>query len=486
MRHLETAEEWLRPFVVSKAWDYCVVWKLGDDPSRFIEWMGCCCSGGGGSYVNVNVKEEREVEVPLCRDVHFKHPVRTKACEALALLPSFVPLYSGIHGEMVTAKKPRWLSHAHASDSIPSHESIGTRVFVPVFGGLIELFAAKNIPEDPKFLELIIAHCNFSTEQVLSAGSYTNVDLNESFDPLLEENSQTCPLPLHLLTFIPRIHVLPRVTQFSTHLSYEGSSSSYNASNENPLFYSNYGYAPLNGHLQQSIKKSSSHKKSKYDNNVLKEQTGLVLGCDKKALKGIEGAIRKPGREHCHSKNLITERKRRNRINDGLLALRALVPNISKMDKISILGDAIEYIKELLQEIKNLQDELKEIEEQDCHKENAEIKPSKLDALREGTTNMSPTEHNKNSSCCGENRKTEVQIEVNHISKRDFLIKLLCDQKQGGFAKLMKAINFLDLQVVDANVTTSNGQVLNILRVEAHKKEIPLKKLRDSLIELTG
>lgn len=35
MRDLEKAVEWLRPFVDSKAWDYCVVWKLGDDPSRY-------------------------------------------------------------------------------------------------------------------------------------------------------------------------------------------------------------------------------------------------------------------------------------------------------------------------------------------------------------------------------------------------------------------------------------------------------------------
>ncbi|XP_044492651.1 transcription factor bHLH90 isoform X2 [Mangifera indica] len=461
MRHLETPVEWLRPFVESKAWDYCVVWKLGDDPSRFIEWMGCCCSGGGGNYGNVNVKEEREVQVPLCRDAHFKHPVRSNACEALALLPSFMPLYSGIHGEVVTANKPRWLSNTHASDSTQSPESIGTRVFVPVFGGLIELFAAKHISEDQKFLELIIAHCNFSVEQVLSAGSYANLDLNESFDPLLEENLQTYPPSLHSLTFIPRIQVLPQVTQYSTHLSNEGSSNIYNISNENPLFDSSYGYgyAPLNGPLQQSIRKSSTCKIAKKDNTVLKEQTGLVLSCDKKAP-------RKPEKEHCHSKNLITERKRRNKIKDGLFTLRALVPKISKMDRAAILGDAIEYIKELQQEKKKLQAELKEIEEPDCKKENAEIKQSNLDELHEGTTNMSPTEHNKNTPSCGENEKTEVQIEVNHISKRDFLIKLFCDQKQGGFARLMKAINFLDLQVVDANVTTFNGKVLNILRVE--------------------
>lgn len=38
------------------------------------------------------------------------------------------------------------------------------------------------------------------------------------------------------------------------------------------------------------------------------------------------------------SKNLVTERKRRNRIKDGLFALRALVPNITKVAKKSYLS----------------------------------------------------------------------------------------------------------------------------------------------------
>lgn len=36
MRGLERAVECLKPLVDSKDWDYCVVWKLGDDPSRFL------------------------------------------------------------------------------------------------------------------------------------------------------------------------------------------------------------------------------------------------------------------------------------------------------------------------------------------------------------------------------------------------------------------------------------------------------------------
>ncbi|XVE92425.1 hypothetical protein REPUB_Repub01dG0096100 [Reevesia pubescens] len=60
----------------------------------------------------------------------------------------------------------------------------------------------------------------------------------------------------------------------------------------------------------------------------------------------------------------------------------------------------------------------------------------------------------------------EVHVEVNQITKREFLIKLYYEQKRGGFAKLKEGIDFLGLRVIDANVTTFNGKVLNIFKVE--------------------
>ncbi|XP_027354022.1 transcription factor bHLH93-like [Abrus precatorius] len=73
---------------------------------------------------------------------------------------------------------------------------------------------------------------------------------------------------------------------------------------------------------------------------------------------GLERKNRSKKLQGQPSKNLMAERRRRKRLNDRLSMLRAIVPKISKMDRTSILGDTIDYMKELLEKINNLQQEI--------------------------------------------------------------------------------------------------------------------------------
>ncbi|XP_051120593.1 transcription factor MTB3-like [Andrographis paniculata] len=71
---------------------------------------------------------------------------------------------------------------------------------------------------------------------------------------------------------------------------------------------------------------------------------------------------RKRGRKPANGReeplnHVEAERQRREKLNQRFYALRAVVPNISKMDKASLLGDAIAYINDLQVKIRNLEAE---------------------------------------------------------------------------------------------------------------------------------
>ncbi|XP_074268290.1 transcription factor MTB3-like [Silene latifolia] len=67
---------------------------------------------------------------------------------------------------------------------------------------------------------------------------------------------------------------------------------------------------------------------------------------------------RKPGNGREEAMNhVVAERQRREKLNQRFYALRSVVPRISKMDKASLLGDAISYITEMQTKLKVLEAE---------------------------------------------------------------------------------------------------------------------------------
>lgn len=80
-----------------------------------------------------------------------------------------------------------------------------------------------------------------------------------------------------------------------------------------------------------------------FDNGVLEFQ----MDCDMKFMaKGSKGKK--------NTKHFATEKDRREHLNSRFDALRLLVPNPTKADRASVVGDAIDYIRELLRSVNEL------------------------------------------------------------------------------------------------------------------------------------
>ncbi|CAN6902425.1 unnamed protein product [Brassica oleracea] len=366
MRGVERVKEFLRPLVDSRDWDFCVIWKLGDDPSRFIEWVGCCCSG---SYTDTNIKhenveeeeeeeEERQKMGSICRDEHNKHHIRSLSCEALSRFPLFIPLYPGIHGEVVMSKSPKWLVNSSPGSK---QDIFRTRVLVPVRDGLVELFSFMMKPVDESMVDLIISRCNAFLEQSLPC-----LVMNKEEDVVMQD---------------------------------------------------------------------------------------IIDGKANKKLT----------KENFKSKNLHSERKIRERINQRINALRALVPVITKMNKNGTLSDAVDYISELLVEKQKLEDELSGINEVECRAEEEAVRVS-------SKLNM--------------NVNNEVNLEVHETGEGEFLIRVTQEHKRDGFKRLIEAVDSCGLEIINVNVTRLDLTVMTILNVKANKYGITREDLRDLLFKM--
>ncbi|KAF3685457.1 hypothetical protein T459_01052 [Capsicum annuum] len=480
---MERALEWLRPLVDSKNWEYCVVWKLGDDPSRFIEWMGCCCSGANG--VDVNVKKEnggKQKVTALCKDIQVQHPIRTRACEALAQFPLSISLYSGIQGEVVTSNEPKWINHADISNSSLSHELKGTLVLIPVAGGLVELYSSKLIYKDQKTINFIINLFKLGSEEANSSIARKEDQVLDFFS--YEKLNFTAPLMQYATSFPSTAPHISQVSESSANPSIQGSSTGSTRSNELTLCHSPCDHLSQNIPLSQSTEGYFEHTELQCSGNLSRmEGSAFPWKQENYIVAGDMFAVGKKRQKGPYqSKNLVTERKRRNRIKDGLFALRALVPNISKMDKVAILGDAIDYINELQEKVKLYETELNEIEAEFTNNEAAEMVLSDMTEISKVTE---PTNEKTQSS--NTTNRTRMELEVNQIDARKFLLKVSGSHKTGRFTQLMEAMSYLGLEIVNVSFTTSGGEILSIFITEANVDNVvDSQKLRSSLMELTS
>ncbi|CAE6215198.1 unnamed protein product [Arabidopsis arenosa] len=178
---------------------------------------------------------------------------------------------------------------------------------------------------------------------------------------------------------------------------------------------------------------------------------------------------KKRGRKPAHGRDqplnhVEAERMRREKLNHRFYALRAVVPNISKMDKTSLLEDAVHYINELKSKAENAESEKNAIQIQ-------------LNELKE----MAGQRNAVHRVCKYEENASEMKIEVK-IMGSDAMVRVESSKSHHPGARLMNALMDLELEVINASMSVMNDFMIQQANVKMGLRIYKQEELRDVLI----
>ncbi|KAF8378063.1 hypothetical protein HHK36_029397 [Tetracentron sinense] len=197
-----------------------------------------------------------------------------------------------------------------------------------------------------------------------------------------------------------------------------------------------------------------------YDSDDPTESNTKNGGNNSNANSTVTGGDQKGKKKGLPAKNLMAERRRRKKLNDRLYMLRSVVPKISKMDRASILGDAIEYLKELLQRINDLHNEL------ESTPPGSSLPPTSSFHPLTPTLPCRVKEELCPSSLPSPNNQPP-RVEVRVREGRAVNIHMFCARRPSLLLSTMRAMDNLGLDIQQAVISCFNGFALDVFRAEA-------------------
>ncbi|KAI9181944.1 hypothetical protein LWI28_020334 [Acer negundo] len=162
---------------------------------------------------------------------------------------------------------------------------------------------------------------------------------------------------------------------------------------------------------------------------------------------------RKRGRKPANGReeplnHVEAERQRREKLNQRFYALRAVVPNISKMDKASLLGDAIAYINELQAKLKTMEEE--------------------KDKLGSTSRDSSALESSPIAAEIQHRAAPDVEIDASHD---EVLVRVSCPIDSHPASRVIQAFKEAQITVVESKLSAANDTVFHTFVIKSQGSE---------------
>lgn len=160
---------------------------------------------------------------------------------------------------------------------------------------------------------------------------------------------------------------------------------------------------------------------------------------------------RKRGRKPANGReeplnHVEAERQRREKLNQRFYALRAVVPNISKMDKASLLGDAIAYINEL----------------------QAKLKVMEAEREKTGSIPRDASTLEINSKVENLNRAPDVDIQASHD---EVIVRVSCPLDSHPASRVIQAFKDAQITVIESKLAAANDTVFHTFVIKSQGSE---------------
>lgn len=318
-------------------------------------------------------------------------------------------------------------------------------------GGPIPNSQAAEPGHAKKRLAGVASHLNSAGEQMAPALGY------ERFlkTPKLDSWDVSCSQHLYsgLASLSQPCELSAKATQVSPHPSasnraFEKFLASFpilkdeNLAPRTPTVQFETGFSQISGGQESSLTNVHSAVSTGTKEASLSPSSSFCVGGQRLGFlpmaKPVHGssAPLKTGNSQDH---IMAERRRREKLSQRFIALSAIVPGLKKMDKASVLGDAIKYVKQM-------QERLKFLEEQTPKTLSVAVQKSSgagSDSIKDNFEGVQP------------------DIEVRQIEK-NVLIRVHCEKKKGLLLKSLGELEKLQLSVVNANILLFTETTLDL------------------------